>query len=142
MAHTIEHLPSPSGTVAEIRRVLKLGGRLVLWLPNADSVAARILGEWWLGWDAPRHLYDFTPATLGSLLGETGFAINAIDHEMIGLEWSWALRLWVHERAKKPNLDGVLAALHPALTAACTPVAASAALAHRAGRIRVIATKT
>ncbi len=141
MAHTIEHLPSPTTTLREIHRVLKPGGHLVLWLPNAGSLAADTLGQWWIGWDAPRHFYDFTPATLGGLLQKTGFTTTSIDHEMIGLEWSWALRLLARERLRNHLLDRVLAALHPILTAALTPVAASAAAAHRAGRIRVVATQ-
>ena len=74
-----------------------------------------------MGYDAPRHLYTFTLATLTALLKRTGFAVREIQHEWIGLEWSWGLRL------------------HPALTAAFTPVSAAAAVARKAGRIRVIA---
>jgi SAM-dependent methyltransferase len=142
LAHTVEHLPSPARTFAELQRVIKPEGAVVLWLPNADSWAARWLGEWWIGYDAPRHFSDFTPATLARLLRHNGFAVQSIRHEWIGLEWSWAVRLWLRDRHPDSRLNKLLAVSHPGLTAACTPVAALAAMAHRAGRIRVIATRT
>jgi SAM-dependent methyltransferase len=142
LAHTAEHLPSPSRTFAELRRVVKPGGAVVLWLPNADSWAARLLGDWWIGYDAPRHLYDCTPASLARVLRQSGFAVRSIRHEWIGLEWSWALRLRLRDRRPESRLNGILAALHPVLTAALTPPAALAALAHRGGRIRVVARRS
>ena len=141
MSHTIEHLPSPSRTLAEIGRVLAPDGKLILWLPNAGSFAATLLRSWWIGYDAPRHFHDFTPATLSRLLAQHGFRIATIRHEWIGLEWSWGLRLMAHERVHNRSLDAALARLHPLLTLACTPVSGVAAIAHRAGRIRVIATR-
>ncbi len=142
MSHTIEHLPSPSGTLAEIRRVLSTGGTLILWLPNAASTAAHLLGAWWIGYDAPRHFHDFTPKTLGQMLAHRGFRIQAVRHEWIGLEWSWALRLMARERVRNGTLDAVLARVHPLLTLAFTPIATASALRRRSGRIRVIARRS
>lgn len=139
MSHVIEHLPSPSRTLTEIARVLRPGGTVVLWLPNADSLAARFWDDAWMGYDAPRHLYTFTPVTLTALLQRTGFVVREIQHEWIGLEWSWGLRLRARERWRSDAGERLLTRLHPALTAAFTPLAATAALARKAGRIRVIA---
>lgn len=139
MSHVIEHLPSPSRTLTEIARILRPGGTVVLWLPNADSLAARYWGDAWIGYDAPRHLYTFTPATLTALLRRTGFVVREIQHEWIGLEWSWGIRLRARERWNSDVAERLLARLHPALTAAFTPVSFAAALARKAGRIRVIA---
>jgi SAM-dependent methyltransferase len=141
LSHTAEHLPSPSTTFAELNRVLKPGGTVVLWVPNAASFAAQLLGDWWIGYDAPRHFYAYTPATLAQLLQRQSFAIRSIHHEWIGLEWSWALRLWVRDRWPNSPLNPALAALHPLLTAAFTPITAFSAVARRGGRMRIIARK-
>ncbi|MGA7670499.1 MAG: class I SAM-dependent methyltransferase [Nitrolancea sp.] len=139
MSHTIEHLPSPSNTLAEMARVLAPDGTLILWLPNADSISARLLSRWWIGYDAPRHFHDFTPDSLRRLLAKQGFKIEKIRQEWIGLEWSWALRLMAHERLQNARLDVLLARIHPLLTIGLTPVSGVAAIARRAGRIRVVA---
>jgi len=139
LSHVIEHLPSPSDTLAEITRVLRPGGALILWLPNADSWAARFWRENWIGYDVPRHLYAFTPATLGALLARHGFTVTEIRQEWLGLEWSWGLRLWARRRWGRGGIDRAFAGLHPALTALLTPVSAAAAITGRAGRILVVA---
>ncbi len=142
LAHTLEHLPSPANTLNELRRVLSPHGVAIFWLPNAAALAARILGENWMGYDAPRHFYAFTPATLDRMLTQAGFEIRSVAHEWIGLEWSWGLRLIAHEQFTNPGIDRTLSTLHPLLTAASTPTAVAAAAIRRAGRIRVVAAKT
>ena len=82
MSHVFEHLPAPHDTLHDIRRVLDDRGVLVLKLPNIDSISARRFGSWWLGLDLPRHLYHFTPESLGPLLEQHGFAIEAIRHDI------------------------------------------------------------
>lgn len=139
LAHVIEHLPSPAATLDELRRVLTPHGALVLWLPNADSLAARWLGSSWMGWDAPRHLYAFTPRTIAALLDRHGFVVRQVRHEWIGLEFSWGLRLLARQRWGRGGVDRALGRLHPALTAAFTPLALLAAFARLSGRIRVVA---
>lgn len=139
LSHVIEHVPSPSETIAELRRVLRPDGTLILWLPNLDSAAARVWGTSWIGFDAPRHLYTFSVDTLGALLEKHRFVIRSVHHEWIGLEWSWGLRLRLRQQFGAGPVDRLLTRMHPILTGAFTPVAAAAAVAKRAGRIRVIA---
>ncbi len=63
-SHVIEHVYDPVGFLAEIRRVLKPGGRVYLRTPNLDSLGRRSFGDYWLGLEAPRHLYLFAHSTL------------------------------------------------------------------------------
>jgi hypothetical protein len=100
-------------------------------------VEARLFGRYWIGYDAPRHLTTFTVATLRRALDETGFEIQSIKHEAIGLEWAWALRLWLREHV--PASEQPLRRLHPLLIVLCTPFAMFSALLRRSGRIRVVA---
>jgi SAM-dependent methyltransferase len=74
--NVLEHLYSPLDTLSEIRRLLKEDGVLVLSVPNADSLDARIFGDCWIGLDPPRHLYDLTGHTLSQLLGKAGLEAN------------------------------------------------------------------
>jgi SAM-dependent methyltransferase len=136
LSHTLEHVRDPIAALREIRRVLAPGGALILWLPNADSIEARILGRRWIGYDPPRHLTTFSVATLTSALESTGFRVTQVRHEAVGLEWAWGLRSWLRER--NPRVERVIAPLHPLLIVAATPLAAIGALSNRSGRVRVI----
>jgi ubiquinone/menaquinone biosynthesis C-methylase UbiE len=73
-----EHLPDPSKSLMEIHRVLKPDGMVVLRLPNARSLNARLFGPYWAGFDFPRHLYVFDPNTLRQMLKQHGFKVLSI----------------------------------------------------------------
>lgn len=74
MSHTLEHVADPVALLAEVRRLLKPSGRLVVAVPNYDSqLRARYQGSW-LALDAPRHLIHFTQHSLELALTRAGFS--------------------------------------------------------------------
>jgi len=73
MIHALEHVPRPLATLAEVRRILRPGGRLVIVTPNADSLGHRVLGGSWRGLEPPRHLQVFGPAALRRVARDAGF---------------------------------------------------------------------
>lgn len=77
--HSLEHLPSPSRSLEETKRILKKDGLLILEVPNIDSLSARVFGKHWLHLDLPRHLYHFSPSTLKAFLESHGFKIVRVQ---------------------------------------------------------------
>jgi SAM-dependent methyltransferase len=71
--HSLEHVYNPLETLKEARRVLKPGGHLLISIPNAGGLEAKIFGKWWVHWDPPRHLYHFTKRTMTKLVTSAGF---------------------------------------------------------------------
>ncbi|CAN5656040.1 class I SAM-dependent methyltransferase [soil metagenome] len=137
--HVLEHVVDPDVFMAEARRILIGGGAVVIWLPNADSYAARVLGSYWMGYDAPRHLTTFSLDTLSKLLEKHRFRIVRVHHERSGLEWAWGLRLWLRERI--PAAEKFLRRFHVAAILLATPLGILAARRKQSGRVRVIAVK-
>jgi 2-polyprenyl-3-methyl-5-hydroxy-6-metoxy-1,4-benzoquinol methylase len=78
--HVLEHLSDPKGTLVEIHRILKPGGRLIVAVPNYSSLQARWSGPAWFHLDLPRHLYHFPLAGLRGLLVDTGFLPTSEHH--------------------------------------------------------------
>jgi len=78
--HVLEHLPDPPGTLHEIRRILRPGGRLDVAVPNYSSFQAHWAGPAWFHLDPPRHLFHFPLAGLQRLLVDTGFACLREHH--------------------------------------------------------------
>ena len=74
--HVLEHVISPTDTLEQIHTVLRPAGKVVLALPNIDSVIARCTGPFWRGLELPRHLTHFGPATLTQMLQKAGFQLE------------------------------------------------------------------
>lgn len=90
MWHVLEHLPHPDEALAEIRRILRPGGRLILAVPNFGSLQSRRTGNDWFHLDLPRHLYHFTPETLQRLLAGNEFHYESVRHlAMLQNSFGW-----------------------------------------------------
>lgn len=79
MAHVIEHVYDPVGLLAECRRLLKPGGRLVAITPNACSLGHRVFKSSWRGLEPPRHIAVFTPKGLRLAGTRAGFEVERLD---------------------------------------------------------------
>jgi 2-polyprenyl-3-methyl-5-hydroxy-6-metoxy-1,4-benzoquinol methylase len=73
--HTIEHVPDPPVYLAEMFRLLKPDGQLMLAMPNYASVPRLMLREKWPTWCLDSHLWQFTAAQMRRLLKAQGFSI-------------------------------------------------------------------
>ena len=73
--HVLEHLPCPQTALAEVARILKRGGILLVAVPNFASVEARWARDKWFHLDVPRHLNHFTPAVLRAQLAAAGLDV-------------------------------------------------------------------
>lgn len=78
-AHVIEHVYNPVALLAECRRILKPGGKLVILTPNTDSFGHREFGSAWLNLDPPRHLVLFSERTLRTAAEKAGLKVERID---------------------------------------------------------------
>ena len=71
--HVAEHLPEPLTELAEVRRILRDDGLIVLEVPNSDCLTRKLCGAQWKQLDVPRHLQHFTLMTLERALTYAGF---------------------------------------------------------------------
>jgi len=78
LLHTLEHLPNPHRVLGQVRKLLRPAGRLVLQVPNVDSVQSRVFGVRWYGLDVPRHLIDYSRTSLFRLLDANGFEVERV----------------------------------------------------------------
>jgi 2-polyprenyl-3-methyl-5-hydroxy-6-metoxy-1,4-benzoquinol methylase len=79
LSQVIEHVYDPRQVLAECRRVLRPGGRLVLATPNARSVAHRRYGRSWRGLEPPRHLHIFTAQALARCATDAGLRVQRLQ---------------------------------------------------------------
>jgi SAM-dependent methyltransferase len=78
MWHSLEHVHDPLRVLREARRLLTPEGKLLVAVPNIDSLPFRWFGGTWFGLDLPRHLTHFTPWTLTLMLQRAGFRPGSV----------------------------------------------------------------
>lgn len=82
LTEVIEHLRNPESAVAEIRRVLKKGGLLIVTTPNVASLWLVIerLWDWYARLDYHHeHFFYFSTRSLASLVERNGFRVKNIS---------------------------------------------------------------
>ncbi len=76
MWDVLEHTPSPKSALDEAARVLNDEGLLFIQCPNIRSLMAQLTGyKHWAWLCIPDHLFQFSPRSLKTLLGKSGFEI-------------------------------------------------------------------
>jgi len=80
MHHVIEHIEDPDQTIAEVRRILRPGGHLVLGTPDFDSACARRFGPRYRLLHDQTHVSLFSNESLHRLLRDHGFLIEYVDY--------------------------------------------------------------
>lgn len=74
--HVLEHVHDLNESLLKIRALLLDNGKLVIAVPNADSIDAGWYGKYWAAWDVPRHLWHFQPKNMEKLLQKHGFVLK------------------------------------------------------------------
>ena len=74
MWHVLEHVPDIEKEIAELKRILKHDGVLIIAVPNYKSYDAQYYGNFWAAYDVPRHLWHFSKTSIKKL-----FAVQEMD---------------------------------------------------------------
>jgi SAM-dependent methyltransferase len=101
MWQVLEHAEDPARVLAQVQRVLRPGGHVVLEVPNYASIWARIFGRFWFPLELPFHLYQFSPVTLPKMLRDAKLEVKELTGEPAPAQITWCLDvLWCHLRGK------------------------------------------
>jgi SAM-dependent methyltransferase len=97
--HALEHTLEPLSELRQLRRALRPGGLLVLWLPIDDWRAQRspVAG------DRNHHLYTWTPLLLRNLLEEAGFEVR--ECRVVAHAWPTRRYATLHRLLPKPLFE-------------------------------------
>lgn len=90
--HSLEHLRRPVRALRHAAEIVVPGGVLVVAVPNATSLQARLFGDRWLALDLPRHLVHISPPALLSQVEALGFKVERVSY----LRGGQVLFGWLH----------------------------------------------
>jgi 2-polyprenyl-3-methyl-5-hydroxy-6-metoxy-1,4-benzoquinol methylase len=78
--HVLEHVSNPRDMLANVWRILRPEGVIVLQVPNIDSWQFRAFRSKWYGLDIPRHIIDYSKRSMLKLLDGSGFMVTRVKH--------------------------------------------------------------
>lgn len=103
LGHVIEHVPAPRSLLSRLAAWLRPGGKLFLETPNAGALGLEVLGRYWRGLEAPRHLALPSREGLHKALESAGLSIT---HEI--LKPHLRQYLWQESVSAAPDSDAAL----------------------------------
>ena len=78
MWHVLEHVPDVEYQVAELKRLLKPSGTIVIAVPNFKSYDANHYKEFWAAYDVPRHLWHFSKTAIEKLFDKQNMNLEDV----------------------------------------------------------------
>jgi SAM-dependent methyltransferase len=133
--HVLEHLYDPVGSLRQLRRVLRPGGFVHVAVPNPTGLSSMVFGRHWCGLE-PRHVVQFPPERLRTVLEAAGFEVVGIGHQASPPDLSrsagFALRSWRLDQLANFVADS------RGCARASTVVTSAAALAGRGDRLHAV----
>ena len=79
MWHVLEHVDDLRWQVAQLQRLVKPSGRVVIAVPNYKSYDGQYYKEHWAAYDVPRHLNHFHRITLSKIFKTSGLELVKMD---------------------------------------------------------------
>ena len=78
MWHVLEHVPDVEHQVAELKRLLKPSGTIIIAVPNFKSYDANHYKEFWAAYDVPRHLWHFSKTAIEKIFDKQNMNLEDI----------------------------------------------------------------
>lgn len=79
--HVIEHIPEPRSFMAELSRLLRPDGMLIVETPNSDALGRAWFGPKWFANEVPRHLILYSSPALSLLAGQHRLHVASVRME-------------------------------------------------------------
>jgi hypothetical protein len=79
-------------------------GRLIIAVPDAGGLQARLFGAQWLHLDVPRHVHHFTKRSLAKLLDAAGFETTETWHQEFEYDFLGWMQSALNKVLPEPNV--------------------------------------
>ncbi|MEC4003556.1 class I SAM-dependent methyltransferase [Flavobacterium sp. SUN052] len=78
MWHVLEHVPDLENQIAELKRLIKPNGTIIVAVPNFKSFDANHYGHFWAAYDIPIHLWHFSKTAIKKLFAKEKLELTKV----------------------------------------------------------------
>ena len=78
MWHVLEHVPNLQEYIANLKRIVKPTGTILIAVPNYKSYDAKYYNHFWAAYDVPRHLWHFSKTSIKRLFTDVDMQLKKV----------------------------------------------------------------
>lgn len=78
MWHVLEHVPNLQEYIANLKRIVKPTGTIIIAVPNYKSYDANYYKQFWAAYDVPRHLWHFSKTSIKRLFSDVDMELKKV----------------------------------------------------------------
>jgi SAM-dependent methyltransferase len=112
--HSFEHIPNPNEVMAELRRIIKPGGKLHIGVPNIDSLNGALFGKYWWYLGVPVHTFGYSVRTLAGMAEKHGFELERTQYNGDYSGVTGSLQILLNRNSGRRSSEGALMGFLPA----------------------------
>ena len=76
MNQVLEHFPDPDISLKTLTKKLKPNGKIIIVIPNTNSLWRIITEKKWINWHVPYHLHHFNEKNFRKMISRCGFKVR------------------------------------------------------------------
>lgn len=138
--HSFEHISCPGETLAEIHRILRPRGKVLIGVPNIDGLNAKLFRQYWWYLGAPVHPFSYSAKTLSGILQKHHFSVEQINYNSDYSGILGSVQIFLNRTNGRKSTEG-LVINNPILKVPCHWTAKFIDLFQFGDAIEIIATK-
>jgi SAM-dependent methyltransferase len=106
--HSFEHISCPGETLDELHRILKPTGKLMIGVPNVESLNAKTFRQYWWYLGAPVHTFTYSVQTLCKFLQKHCFTVERVTYNSDFSGILGSLQICLNRKSGRKSTQGLL----------------------------------
>lgn len=102
--HVLEHLEKPRQYLKIARSNLSKNGKLIVAVPNIDSIEFKVFGKFWFHLEPKFHQWQFSTNSITMLLKSQSFKVDSIDYLSPEHQFAGLLQSFINSTSKTQNV--------------------------------------
>jgi SAM-dependent methyltransferase len=104
--HSFEHVSDPNRVLAEVHRILRKNGKVMIGVPNRAGMNARLFGPYWWHLALPLHVFSYSTTTLSRMFEKHSFKVEKVIHNTEKTGIMGSLQLFFNRKDQPAQCQG------------------------------------
>ena len=102
--HVLEHVVDPIDFIRCAERNLRPHGKVIIGVPNVDSLELALFGKYWFHLAPQYHLWFFSPKSLKIMIEEAGLKVDFVDYWAVEHHIAGILQSFINASTHTDNI--------------------------------------